>query len=1367
MKSLALAIVGLAAMAVSSARALTAGDVVVIGYDCDGSAAPDQLNLLFLADLPAGTVFFGRDDEITAAGATTWVDANECTYKFTALQAISKGTVIHGLEWNSGSGNSTAQYTWTKANGSTPGFGGSGDTIYFYETAEGVWNGATPTFLFGYNNQTDTSPRAGGLADGTTWLDFTDADVCSYKTSGAVYSGTKTELLAALGTAGNWDFKSNANVLPTSGYSFSVDAGSSSNPPAVAIVAPVDDASYAYDTAVVRVEVVQSNIVGGINFINETLGTTQTVDAVSAYISLAEGTNTLTASGTNLLGAAASDTVSVTRGPVSGNHIALAAVGTIGLANGAEIVAFDAGTQRAFVTTPGSGLLLLDLSNPTAPVEIAAVLTNELINSVAVYNGLVAVAVESGSNTAGQVVFLDASTGIETNRVTVGIQPDNVVFSPNGLMVLTADEAETGEHADYGAGSVSVIDLSAGVSNATVEVLGFAAFDSQTNALKAAGVRLFPGRLPSVDFEPEFVSVSPDSTKAFVTLQENNAMAVVDLSVPAITEIVPLGLKDWSDPANTLDASDEDGGIHMANYPFHGMFMPDTMVSYAVNGKTYYVIANEGDSRDFGGIDEERLSKVTLDPTVFPDTSFQAKSIAGRMKISLIDADTNGDGKLDVIYGYGGRSFSILDADGAMIYDSADDFESYLANERPEIFNIDGDTVDGRSDDKGCEPEAAEIGVINGVTYAFIGLERIGGIMVYNVSNPENPAFVEFVRLASDAAPEGFDFVSASASPNGKPLLLVANEGSSTLTIYELALNALAATANGTPVEWLAANGLTPAADGSDTDADGLTVAQEYAQGLNPFKADTDGDLLPDGYEVANGLNATNAASLLTDSDGDGQSDIMEYDYGTDADSNGDFFTTGTGAESGMFQLSFDAAEGHQYVVQESDELGTTWHNGVVVDGSNGMVAVEYLATDNSRFFHVDGAVDKGAPVAKICVISDLHYFATNLLDDVNNPYFQMYLAYDRKLVAESHVIMESAVASIIDEQPDVLLVPGDLTKDGELASHQAVSNFFAQIEAAGISVVVCPGNHDINNTHAVEYIGTNSFAAVPSITAGGFETNYSHCGFAEAISRDPASLSFVTEPVSNLWVMSIDSCLYTPTQITAGEVSAAMLGWMEQVMADGAASNKTVLAMMHHGAIPHYAYQTALFPEYVVNNDVEVQQTLIDGGVGAVFTGHYHANDIVRDATGSLFDIQTGSAVTWPCPYRVIFMTADGVMNVGTKRIENVDGFSDFQTYAQAYLNDGLLVVSKYMLMAPPYNLPEAQADALAPAMTASFMAHYAGDEGTPDPYTQAVMGQLLSSANPLEQLMGAAIYSIWNDPAPADNQMLLNTQTGGAVDK
>ncbi len=552
----------------------------------------------------------------------------------------------------------------------------------------------------------------------------------------------------------------------------------------------------------------------------------------------------------------------------------------------------------------------------------------------------------------------------------------------------------------------------------------------------------------------------------------------------------------------------------------------------------------------------------------------------------------------------------------------------------------------------------------------------------------------------------------------------------------------------------------------SDWDGDSVSDANECLLGLNPLLSDTDGDLLDDHWEILLGRDPNHAEDSATDTDGDGQPDVDEVRFGTNPNDRNDAFHLKSENGEHVLNLDFTAMAGHQYVVQWSEDLNI-WHNGRVLDGSNEAVTVAVEMALQHCFYRVNGTENKGAPAVKICVISDTHYLDSSLLD-TNSPDFQVYLAEDRKLIAESSRIMDVTVAAMIAEHPDVLLVTGDLTKDGELVCHEALSNRFAQIEATGIKVVVCPGNHDINNLNAVQYNSTGS-VAVASITPEQFETNYGHCGFDDALSRDVNSLSFITEPVDGLWILSIDSCLYNPTQVTAGEVSAGTLSWITGVLADAAQSNKTVLAMMHHGVIPHYAYQTALFPEYVANNHQEIADTLIAGKVGAVFTGHYHANDVVKysnDHGLPLFDVETGSTVTWPCPYRVIFMTADGMLDIHTKHIEQVDGINNFPAYAHSFLNEGLRTLSSNMLV-QAYGVDPAQAGALAPAMAASFTAHYAGDEGTPDAYTAYIMSVLGASPNPLDQLFGATLQSLWNDPEPADNNVKINVLTGGAAAK
>ena len=276
-----------------------------------------------------------------------------------------------------------------------------------------------------------------------------------------------------------------------------------------------------------------------------------------------------------------------------------------------------------------------------------------------------------------------------------------------------------------------------------------------------------------------------------------------DGSVPFNPNPVPtvLGIIDFETP-NTLDVSDEDGVINLQNQPIFGMFQPDAIASFSANGQTYIISANEGDSRDYDGFSEEtRVEDVTLDPTAFPNAGeLQQAENLGRLQITDTLGDTDGDGDFDQLFSYGARSFSIWDGAGNLVFDSGDQFERIIADQLPDYFNSDNDdndSFDSRSDAKGPEPEGVVTGVVDGKTYAFIGLERVGGIMVYDVSNPSNPQFTQYINNrdftvdaespeAGDIGPEGLAFISAEDSPNGIPLLAVANEISGTTTLYEI-----------------------------------------------------------------------------------------------------------------------------------------------------------------------------------------------------------------------------------------------------------------------------------------------------------------------------------------------------------------------------------------------------------------------------------------------------------------------------------------------------------------------------------------------------------------------------------------------------
>ncbi len=467
----------------------------------------------------------------------------------------------------------------------------------------------------------------------------------------------------------------------------------------------------------------------------------------------------------------------------------------------AEITAYDADSQNLFVINGANSTIdVLDLSDPTNPTFDFAIAIEEFgdgINSIAIANGVVAAAIEPESaQDPGTIVFFDTEGNV-LNQVTVGALPDMVTFTPDGTKVLVANEGEPDEDdpENNPEGSISIIDITAGVENATVATADFTAFNGQEAELRGRGVRIFPGENFANDAEPEYITVSPDGTQAFVSLQENNAIAVVDLEAEEVSEIQPLGLKDYSinfdDQSNALDPSDEDG-INIRNEPVFGLYQPDSIAAYEVDGATYYITANEGDARD----EDERVEELELDSTAFPNAEeLQAESELGRLEVSTIDGDIDGDGDYDRLISYGARSFSIRDAKGNIVFDSGDDFAQITAQQVPQLFNSNGtvDSFDSRSDAKGAEPEGVVVGKVDGKTYAFVGIERTGGVMVYDISEPVNAVFVQYINPideetgdALDLAPEGLQFIPAEESPNGVPLLTVSNEVSGTVSVYQI-----------------------------------------------------------------------------------------------------------------------------------------------------------------------------------------------------------------------------------------------------------------------------------------------------------------------------------------------------------------------------------------------------------------------------------------------------------------------------------------------------------------------------------------------------------------------------------------------------
>lgn len=481
----------------------------------------------------------------------------------------------------------------------------------------------------------------------------------------------------------------------------------------------------------------------------------------------------------------------------------------------AEIGAYNVEAQRLFVSNGATSTLdIFDLSDPsniTLITEVDLDAIGGTANSVDTFGDFAVVVIdgeEDGDN--GFAVFMNLD-GEELARVMVGVLPDMVKITPDGTKALVANEGEPSD--DYTLdpeGGVSFIDLTVGVENLTDDNVNTVSFEGFSEDI-INGARIFgPNASVAQDLEPEYIAITPDSAFALVTLQENNAIAGIDVAGEGIIAVNGLGYKDHSLPGNEFDASNEDGQINIQNWPTLGMYQPDAIAIYEANGTIYAVTANEGDAREYifedadgnevvAYSEEARVADVTLDPDAFPNAEeLQAEDQLGRLLMTTSQGDTDGDGDFDVLYSFGARSFTIWDVNtGEVVFDSGADFENITAELIPDAFNSQGlnESFDNRSDDKGPEPEGVVLGEVNGEWYAFIGLERVGGVMVYNISDPAGAYFVAYANNVNldaeaesadtgDIAPEGLVFVSAEDSPNGTALLIITNEVSGSITVY-------------------------------------------------------------------------------------------------------------------------------------------------------------------------------------------------------------------------------------------------------------------------------------------------------------------------------------------------------------------------------------------------------------------------------------------------------------------------------------------------------------------------------------------------------------------------------------------------------
>ena len=537
--------------------------------------------------------------------------------------------------------------------------------------------------------------------------------------------------------------------------------------------------------------------------------------------------------------------------------IAMDIVGRAFLGNqtAAEIVQYHAETSTIYATNgetntiaiiDASGVSSATMADPinttsltpttiALPADINGVALGSL-TSIAISGDLMAVAVPAAVKTDnGFVLFyngLDSSAPAFLDSVEVGALPDMVTFTPDGGKVLVANEGEPSD--DYTVdpeGSVSVINiLASGEPEETGTTVGFSALNGSEADLMAQGM-MFPnpaGRTingtaitssVAKDLEPEYITATNDV--AYISLQENNGLAILDLEELTI-DVVGLGTKSWA--GLNIDIQ-EDGSVSFGQYTgLYGVYQPDTIANFTWKDATFIVTANEGDAREYffdaadeaactaaGGVDFDEddgclayTDEVKVEDLTAAANSelamLQATGEADNLRVTSAMGDADGNGEYDAAYAYGARSFTIWDQNGLVVYDSGDDFERITASVHGAQFNNGDDENEGdsRSENKGPEPEALTVGQVGDRTYAFIGTERMGGIFVYDVTNPYDVQFAEYVinrdltegltadDVIGDLAPESLVFVSAEDSPSGVPLLVVGNEVSGTVTVWQI-----------------------------------------------------------------------------------------------------------------------------------------------------------------------------------------------------------------------------------------------------------------------------------------------------------------------------------------------------------------------------------------------------------------------------------------------------------------------------------------------------------------------------------------------------------------------------------------------------
>ena len=409
----------------------------------------------------------------------------------------------------------------------------------------------------------------------------------------------------------------------------------------------------------------------------------------------------------------------------------------------------------------------------------------------------------------------------------------------------------------------------------------------------------------------------------------------------------------------------------------------------------------------------------------------------------------------------------------------------------------------------------------------------------------------------------------------------------------------------------------------------------------------------------------------------------------------------------------------------------------------------------------------------KIAVITDIHVYDQSL--GTSGSAFETAVGRDRKMIAESYAIFESALNSIKNSEQSMLFITGDLTKDGEKISHLKVAEMLREFEKTGKKTFVIPGNHDINNYLASAYSGDNKIPT-EKISAEDFSSIYAEFGFIEAIARDPNSLTYVCEPETGLWVVGIDACKYQENTESStkvgGRITTESLNWITNKIKEGKSKGKKVVVLMHHGILEHFPGMKAVFTDFIIDDYELIRTKFMESGVNLVFTGHHHAQDIAVYSDGKkiLFDCQTGASLSYPCSYRYVNIAQNDVVDIQSYRVlsANYDTKGkDFQEYAYLFLKEGVPAIANYYIT-QYLGLSQEQSQILEPIVAETLLDYYIGDESSRKPSDLPQRMNALKNAlgEPLGTILAGILEGIYNDNTP-DNNVIIDLKKGTITKK